>query len=87
VERDRDAPEVEPAEVRDPPVERAFAETACDFVADREPAISLGCARLGAADREADFDADFCGTFRLLLDCEVRSFLFVAIVIPSSMGP
>lgn len=40
---------------------------------DRELAIALGCARLGApvcftdADREVDFDADFAGVFRLLL--------------------
>jgi hypothetical protein len=82
VERDRDALELE----------RAFAGAAWDFVADREPAIALGCARLGAADpflapvRGADFDADFCGAFRLLLGCEARSLLFVAIVIPSSAG-
>jgi hypothetical protein len=50
----------------------------------------LGWARLGApvsffmADREADFDADLSGAFRFLLDCEVLSFLFVAMVIPSS---
>jgi hypothetical protein len=48
VERDRDAPEVERAAVRDPAAERAFAGTAWDFVADREPAIALGCARLRA---------------------------------------
>ena len=90
--RDRDAPEVERAAVRDPAEERDFAGTAWDFVADREPAIALGCARLGAAvpllvaDREADFDADFSGAFRLLLGCEVPSFLFVAMVIPSSAG-
>ena len=89
-ERDLDAPEVERAAVRDPAEERDFVGIACDFVADREPVIALGCARLGAAapllaaDREADFDADFCGAFRLLLGCEVPSFLFVAIVIPSS---
>ena len=69
---------------------RAFAVTARDFVADRAPAVALGCARLGAAvplfvaDREADFDADFFGAFRLLLGCEVPSFLLVAIVVPLS---
>jgi hypothetical protein len=90
VERDRDAPEVERAAVRDPADERAFAGTAWDFVADREPAIALGCARLDVAaplfvaDWEAGFDADFAGAFRLLLGCEVPSFLFVAMVIPSS---
>jgi hypothetical protein len=90
VERDRDAPELERAAVRDPADERAFAGTAWDFVADREPAMALGCARLDAAaplfvaDWEAGFDADFAGAFRLLLGCEVPSFLFVAMVIPSS---
>jgi hypothetical protein len=85
VDRDCDVPEVERAAVRDPAEERAFVGTACDFVADREPAIPLGCARLGApasffvADRE-DFAADFSDVFRLLLGCEVRSFLFVAII-------
>ncbi|QRM34209.1 hypothetical protein [Microvirga sp. VF16] len=49
VDRDRDAPEVERAAVRDPAEERDFAGTAWDFVADREPVIALGCARLGAA--------------------------------------
>jgi hypothetical protein len=92
LERDLDAPEVERAAVRDPAEERGFAGAAWDFVADREPAIALGCARLEAADsflvadREADFDAAFSGTFRLLLGCRVESFLFVAIVIPSSAG-
>jgi hypothetical protein len=38
-----------------------------------------------AVDREADFDADFSDAFRLLLDCEVLSFLFVAIVTSSSL--
>ncbi len=90
VDRDLEAPEVERAAVRDPAEERAFAGTAWDFVADREPAIALGCARLDAPapllapDREADFAADFSGAFRLLLGCEVPSFLFVAMVIPSS---
>jgi hypothetical protein len=85
VERDLATPEVARAAVRDPAEERDFAGTVWDFVADREPAIALGCARLGAAvpllvvDREADFDA----AFRLRLGCEVPSFLFVAIVIPS----
>jgi hypothetical protein len=37
-------------------------------------------------DQEADFDADFAGAVRLLLDCEDPSFLFVAMVIPSSAG-
>src|SRR5215217_1516285 len=75
VERDRDVPEVERAAVRDPTEERAFAGTAWDFVADREPVIALGCARLGApapflvADREADFEADVSDAFRLLLGC------------------
>jgi hypothetical protein len=92
VERDFDAPEVERAAVRDPTEERAFVGTAWDFVADREPAIALGWARLEAptsflvAEREADFDAVFSGAFRLLLDCEVRSFCFVAMVIPPSAG-
>lgn len=90
MERDRDAPEVERAAVRDPAEERDFAGTAWDFVADREPAIALGCARLGAptsflvADREVDFEADFFGAFRPPLGCEDRSFCFVAMVIPSS---
>ena len=50
----------------------------------------MGCARLGAAvpllvaDREAACDADFFGAFRLLLGCEVPSFLLVAIVVPLS---
>jgi len=92
VDRDRDVPEVERAAVRDPAEERDFAGTAWDFVADREPAIALGWARLEApasflvADREADFDADFCGAFRPLLGCEDPSFLFVAMVIPLSAG-
>jgi hypothetical protein len=92
VERDLDAPEVERAAVRDPAEERAFTGTAWDFVADREPAIALGCARSGAAapflvaNWEADFDAAFAGVFRLLLGCEDLSFLLVAIVIPSSAG-
>jgi hypothetical protein len=91
VERDLDAPEVERAAVRDPAEERDFAETAWDFVADREPAIALGCARLEAAapflaaDREAGFDAEFSDAFRPLLGCEVPSFLFVAIVSSSSI--
>jgi hypothetical protein len=92
VERDLDALEVERAAVRDPAADRDVAGTAWDLVADREPAIALGCARLEApasflvADREADFDADFSGAFRLLLGREVLSFLFVAMVIPSSAG-
>ena len=92
VDRDRDVPEAEPAAVRDPADERAFAGTAWDFVADREPAIALGWARLEApasffvADREADFDADFSGVFRLLLGWEVSSFLVLAIFILSSAG-
>jgi hypothetical protein len=92
VERDRDVPEVERAAVRDPAEDRAFAGTAWDFVADREPAIALGCARLEApvcffvVDREADFDADLSGVFRLLLGWEVSSFLVLAIVILSSAG-
>jgi hypothetical protein len=90
VERDFDAPEVERAAVRDPAAERDFAGTAWDFVADWDPAIALGCARLRAPasffeeDREADFDVEFSDTFRLLLGCVEPSFLFVAIVIPSS---
>ncbi len=90
MERDRDVPEVDRAAVRDPAEERDFAGTAWDFVADREPAIASGCARLEApasffgVDREADFDADFAGAFRLLLGCEDPLFLFVAMVIPSS---
>ncbi|WP_210252261.1 hypothetical protein, partial [Microvirga tunisiensis] len=92
VERDFDAPEVERTAGRDPAEERAFVGTAWDFLADREPAIALGCARLEAptsflvAEREADFDAVFSGAFRLLLGCEVLSFCFFAIVIPSSAG-
>ena len=92
VERDLDVPEAERAAVRVPVVERDFAGTAWDFVAEREPAIALGCARLGApapflvAEEEADFDADFSGAFRLLLGCEVPSFLLVAMVIPSCAG-
>jgi hypothetical protein len=92
VERDCDVPEVERAAVRDPAEERDFAGTAWDFVADREPAIALGWARLEApvcffvADREADFDADLSGVFRLLLGWEVSSFLVLAIVILSSDG-
>lgn len=82
-------PEVERAAARDPAEERDFAGTLWDFVADREPAIALGCARLEAptsffvVDREADFEADFSDAFRLLLGW-VPSFLFVAMVIPSS---
>jgi hypothetical protein len=93
VDRDRDVPEVERADVRDPVAERAFAGTAWDFVADREPAIALGWARLEVpvcflvADREADFAADFSGAFRPLLGCEDPSFLVVAMVIPLSAGP
>jgi hypothetical protein len=89
VERDLAAP-LERAAVPDPAEERAFAGTAWDFVADREPAIALGCARLEApdcffvADREADFDADVFGVFRLLLGREVSSFLVRAIVVPLS---
>jgi hypothetical protein len=89
-ERDRDVPVVERVAVRDPAEERAFAGTAWDFVADWEPAIALGCARLEApvcffvADREADFDADLSGVFRLLLGWEMSSFLVLAIVILSS---
>ncbi|WP_457091141.1 hypothetical protein [Microvirga sp. P5_D2] len=88
MERDCDAPEVERAAVRDPAEERDFAGTAWDFVADREPAIPLGCAGLGApasffvADRETDLEADFVGAFRLLLGCEGPSFCFVAMIIP-----
>ncbi len=82
-------PEVECAAVRDPAEERDFAGTLWDFVADREPAIAFGCARLEAlasffvVDREADLEADFSDAFRLLLGW-VPSFLFVAMVIPSS---
>ena len=92
VERDLDAPEGERAAVRDPAEERSFAELACDFVADCEPAVALGRARLGApasvraADREADFDADFSGAFRLLPDWAEEPSLFLAIVIPSLAG-
>ncbi|ANY83053.1 hypothetical protein BB934_33125 (plasmid) [Microvirga ossetica] len=38
------------------------------------------------AAREADFNADFAGAFRLLLGWEVSSFLVLAIVILSSAG-
>jgi len=91
VERDLEAPEVERAAVRDPAEDRDVAGTAWDFAADREPAIALGCARLGApasffvADRETDFEAGLLGAFRLLLGWEVPSFCFVAMVIPSSV--
>lgn len=79
--------------MRDPAEERAFAGTAWVFVADRDPAMALGWARLEVlacffvADREADFDADLSGVFRLLLGWEVSSFLVRAIVILSSAGP
>jgi hypothetical protein len=92
VERDLDVPEAERAAVRVPVVERDFAGTAWDLVAEREPAIALGCARLEApapflvAEEEADFDADLSGAFRLLLGCGVPSFLLVAMVIPSCAG-
>jgi hypothetical protein len=92
VERDRDVPEVERAAVRDPAEERVFLGTAWDFAADREPVIALGCARLDVlvcffvVDREADFDAELSGAFRLLPGCEVPSFLVRAIVILSSVG-
>jgi hypothetical protein len=91
VERDLAAP-LERAAVRDPAEERAFAGTAWDFVADREPVVALGCARLEApvpffvADREADSDADFSEAFRLLLGWEVSSLLVRAIVVPLSAG-
>jgi hypothetical protein len=85
---ERDAPEVERA-VRDPAEERDVAGTAWDLVAEREPVIALGCARLAAApllpaEREAACDADLFGAFRLLLGCEVPSLLFVAIIVPLS---
>ena len=92
MERDLPAPEVERAPVRDPVADRDFAGTAWDFVADRELAIALGCARLEApasllvADRDVDFEADLFGAFRLLLGWEVPSFCFVAMVIPSFAG-
>jgi hypothetical protein len=92
VERDVEAPEVERAAVRAPAEDRGFAGTAWDFVADREPDIALGWARLEApasffvADRETDFEADFFGAFRPLLGWEVPSFCFVAMVIPSIAG-
>jgi len=92
VERDREVPEAERAAARDPAEDRGFAGTARDFDADREPAIALGWSRSEAlacffvAGREADFDADFSGVFRLLLGWEVSSFLVLAIVILSSAG-
>jgi hypothetical protein len=92
VERDLDVPEVERAAVRDPAEERDFAGTVWDFVAALDPAIALVCARLEApasffvAEREADFDAERSGDFRLLLGWEVLSFFVRAIVIPSSSG-
>jgi len=92
MERDRDVPEDERAAPCDPAEERDFAGTAWDFVADREPAIALGRARLEApvcffvADREADFDMDFSGVFRLLLGWEVSSLLVRAIATLSSAG-
>ncbi len=91
-DRNRDVPVVERAAVRDPAEERTFVGAAWDFVADREPAIALGWARLVVpvcffvADREADFDSDFSGVFRLLLGWEVSSFLVRAMVILSSAG-
>ena len=90
VERDRDVSEVERLPVRDPAAERDFEGTAWDFVADRE--LALGWVRLEApaaiflAGREADFDADFFGAFRLLLGWDVPSFVLLAIVIPLSEG-
>jgi len=90
VERDRDAPAVERAAVRDPADERDFAGTAWDFVAEREAASALGCARLDAAfpllAADADFDAAFAGAFRLLAGCDEASFFLVAIVVPFSAG-
>jgi hypothetical protein len=85
VDRGRDVPEVERVAVRDPAEDRAFAGTAWDFVADREPVIALGCARLGAPASffGADRGADFFGAFRPLLGCDGPSFCFVAMVIPS----
>jgi hypothetical protein len=87
-ERDLAEPEVERA-VRDFAGERGFADIAWDFVAVREAAIALGCARLEApvplfaAGREPDFDAD---VFRLLPDREGASFPLIAIVIPMSVA-
>ena len=92
MERDRDVPEDERAAVCDPAEERDLAGTARDFLADRDPAIALGWARLEApvcffvADREADFDTDFADVFRLLLGWEVSSLLVRAIAILSSAG-
>lgn len=47
---------MEPIELAavDGPEDRAFAGTARDFVADRDPAIALGCARLRAPASLAD---------------------------------
>jgi hypothetical protein len=93
VDRDLGVPEVERDAARDPAGERLFAGTAWDFLADWEPAIALGWARLGAAvpfltaDREAGFEADPSGAFRPLLGCEVPSFLFVAMSIPLPLRP
>ena len=92
MERDRDALEVERAAVRDAVEERDFVGTVWDFVAGWEPAIALGCARLGVAgfplaeEREVGFDAAFSGAFRLLLGCAVPSLSFVAMVIPTFAG-
>jgi hypothetical protein len=87
-ERDLADPEVERA-VRDFAAERDFAGTDWNFVAVREAAIALGCARLEtavplfAAGREPDFDA---GVFRFLPDREDVSFL-IAIGIPCLLRP
>jgi hypothetical protein len=84
VERERDAPDVELATLRDPAEDRAFAGTACDFVAAR--ALALGCARFDAASPflAAERDADVPDAFRALLGCEVPPFLVVAIVMSSA---
>ncbi|UVF18650.1 hypothetical protein HPT29_019485 [Microvirga terrae] len=81
---ERDVPVDARAEERDPAAERAFAGTACDFVAER--ALALGCARFDAAAPflAVDRDADAPDVLRALLGCEVPLFLLVAIVMSSS---
>ena len=93
MERDRDVRRSKRAAVRDPAAERDFAGTAWDFVADREPAIALGWARLEAAV-PAFRGRPGGGLRRRLLrrlsgSCWVgkyRPSWFVAIVILSSAG-
>ena len=93
VDRDLEAPVGERVPVRDPAEERAFAVTARDSAGDWALAVALRCARLRAAVpllvavREAACDADFSGVFRVLLGCEVPSFLFVAMAFLCLLRP